>query len=47
MSSSGFASAGERTEGGQEMDWHGLSGYDPILCFPFSSKALYRLIGTD
>lgn len=35
MSSGGFASAEERTEGGQEMDWHCLSQCDLILSFPF------------
>lgn len=34
-SSGGFASAEERTEGSQEMDWHCLSQCDLILSFPF------------
>lgn len=39
MSSSGFASAGERTEGGQEMDWCWHSSYGPFLSFPFPFPA--------
>ena len=39
MSRKGFASAGERTEGGQEMAWCWLSSYGPFLSFPFLSPA--------